>query len=127
MRRPRLLARLTRYRARVKVALAVRRILVLLMLSLATAPAFAVVPESQRERFREGEVLVKYRDRADSGAARELRSRLGLTSKGTLLDSRHEWLELPAMTGVESALPVLRREAAVEYAEPNFLRFKRAV
>lgn len=89
--------------------------------------AWAAIPQNERDLYREGEVLVKYRSDARSPAAMELKGRLGMSTRSRLIDARHEWLRLPAMTTVKSALDVLRREPSVEYAEPNFRRFKKSV
>jgi hypothetical protein len=88
-------------------------------------PAWAVAPETPRPLYREGEVIVKYRPGAQA-AGRQLHANLGLVPLRALLRGRAEHLRLPAFLTVEGALPLLQQDAAVEYAEPNFLRYPRA-
>lgn len=101
----------------------------LLVLSLLAAPmiAHAAVDPLAAGRYRPGELIVKYRDSADGTAAAALRANHGLVPRLRLQRGRIELLSLPAVTDVRQALALLRENAAVEYAEPNFLRYKAAV
>ena len=103
------------------------RIALGLLLLSAAGPVLAAVSQRPAATYREGEIIVKYRDGAQSPAAQRLRSRLGLVPLNGLLRGRAEHLRLPAFLSVAGALPELSRDPAVEYAEPNFLRFPRAV
>lgn len=95
-----------------------------LLLAPLALPAWGARPASPPSLYRPGEVIVKYRDGADSSAAQQLRARLGLVSAQRLLDGRAERLQLPSVMDVRGALAVLAKDAAVEYAEPNYLRRK---
>jgi hypothetical protein len=96
------------------------------LLAAATA-ALAVAPERPAPPYREGEVLVKYRGHAASDAAERLRRALGLVSRRLLLDGRAELVALPSVLTTAGALRILRQDPAVEFAEPNFRRYSRAI
>lgn len=90
--------------------------------------AWALVPvRAGLAPYRAGELLVKYRGDAGSAAAVTLKGRLGLVSRATMLDGRLELLKLPSVMAVPAAAALLGGDPAVEYAEPNFLRYQRAV
>jgi subtilisin family serine protease len=72
--------------------------------------------------YKESELLVKYR--SDSVGV-SVKSGLGLTTQRQL-GNGVELVTLPAMTTVDSALDLLKRDDRVAYAEPNFRRYKRA-
>ena len=98
-----------------------------LALLAAAGSALAVVPAQAPDLYREGEIIVKYRDGAQSQAAHDLRSRLGFVRLNGLLRGRAEHLRLPGFLTVEGALSTLSQDPAVEYAEPNYRRFARTV
>jgi hypothetical protein len=104
-----------------------KRITLGLALLTAVGPALAVAPSRAPATYREGEIIVKYRDGAQSPAAFRLRSDLGLVPLNRLLRGRAEHLRLPGFLTVPGALSALSRDPAVEYAEPNSLRFARTV
>lgn len=93
-------------------------------LLLAAPGAFGAAPDPDRGRpiHREGEVLVTYRADAGPEPARRLKEQLGLVAQRRLLGGRVELLDLPGFMTTAGLLPVLRRDAAVAHAEPNFLR-----
>lgn len=103
-----------------------RKTLLILLSGTLAAPALAVAPATPRATFREGELVVQYRDGAQSPAAAELRAALGLTPVRALRRGRAELVELPRFTTVRAALGLLRADPAVALAEPNFLRTARA-
>ena len=103
-----------------------RKLSTLIVLFLATPAAFAAAPQQPRPLFREGEVLVTYRDGATAPAAQQLKSGLGLTPKTRLFTGRIELLELPSMLTTAGAIDLLRDDPAVLRASPNWLRFPRA-
>lgn len=89
------------------------------------AAAMAALPVHPPATYVAGEVIVKYRPKF--GPA-QLQARLaGFTAKAQRLNGRIEILQLPSVTTVPQALALLREDPAVEYAEPNFRRFPRAV
>ncbi len=97
-----------------------------IVLCLLAGASLAALPEAPRPIYREGEVIVKYRDRAPVSTVMQLKSSAGLVARRALLNGRAELLELPRFTTTAAALEMLRSDPAVEYAEPNFLRYKRA-
>lgn len=108
---------------------------VLLLVLAATPPAWAIAPSGSSAAssatdarwYRPGEVLVKYRARASAPAASALKDAHGFVAKQTLLDGRMDHLVLPSAMDVPGAIAMLSADPAVEYAEPNFLRFPDAV
>jgi len=104
-----------------------QRIILGFALLSAVAPALAVAPQQAPILYRPGEVIVKYRDGAQSPAAQRVRAELGLVPLNALMRGRAEHLRLPAYLPVTGALATLSRDPAIEYAEPNYLRFARAV
>lgn len=104
-----------------------RKLLLALLLGLAAQPAAAVAPEQPVPIYREGEILVRYRASAQDAPAQALRARLGLRSLRTLQHDRVELVALPRVTTTQGALDVLRRDPAVARAEPNFVRWPRAL
>lgn len=102
----------------------------LLACVLAAAPSafcLAAVDGVHVGTYRPGELIVKYRDSADAASVATLRATHGLESRMRLQRGRMELLALPAVTDVRQAIALLRDNAAIEYAEPNFLRYKAAV
>lgn len=91
-----------------------------LLTAVVVTPATARQP---RADYREGEVLVRYRDDVAGPA---LRSELGVGVQRRLHQGRIELLRLPSMTTVAQAIELLQRDPRVAYAEPNFLRRKSA-
>lgn len=91
------------------------------------AAAQAVAPERPAPIYREGEVLVRYRAHAGTADIQSSKARLGLAGKRIIDNRRTELLALPGFTTTAAALQVLRADPAVEHAEPNFRRFRRAV
>ena len=87
--------------------------------------AHAAAPSHPAPAYVEGKVLVKYRPGVATGQVIAKRG-LGLRSVGTFLGGRLEALELPAMTTVAQTLPALRADPAIEYAEPDYIRYFRA-
>ncbi|HUR41399.1 MAG TPA: S8 family peptidase [Verrucomicrobiae bacterium] len=104
-----------------------RKLLIAATLTLCVPVAHAAVPTNPRPLHREGEVLVTYRDVSGPEAARGLKDSLGLVTRKRLIDGRTELLEVPRFTTTHAMLPLLRRDAAVLRAEPNVLRYARAV
>jgi subtilisin family serine protease len=88
--------------------------------------AFGAMPERPLPAYREGEVLVSYRDGADAAGARALKDRLGLLATLRLSGGRTELLRLPGFATTAGALALLRADPAVTHARPNFRRFPRA-
>ena len=96
-----------------------------LVLGLAAQAAGAVMLE-QRPLYREGEVLVRYRASALDATAQKLRASHGLVSRGVQTrNARIELLQVPPFTTTADAVAVLRRDPAIELAEPNYLRYPR--
>lgn len=89
--------------------------------ALGLLPGAALAVQPAEPAYREGELLVKYRD---VGAAVALKSGLGLHAKRSLAAGRVELVELPRLTTVQQAMELLRQDPRVEYAEPNFRRYK---
>lgn len=96
----------------------------LLVLSL---PAAASRPTHPAPLYREGEVIVQFRDGADTVAAEELKQRLGLRSRQRLLNGRAELLALPSAMDVRGAMRALHSEQAVALAQPNYYKRPLAV
>lgn len=104
-----------------------RKLLITAALALGASSADAAAPTHPRPLYREGEVLVTYRDASAAESARGLKDSLGLVTRKRMAGQRVELLQLPAFTTTQALLPLLRREAAVLRAEPNALRYPRAV
>lgn len=96
-----------------------------LVLALMPAAALAALPAQQPATYVAGEVVVKYRPKF--GPAHLQARQAGFTTRAQRLGGRIEVLRLPSVTTVPQALALLRSDPAVEYAEPNFRRFPRAV
>lgn len=103
------------------------KLLAFVLAATPSAICLAAVDNPDRAGFRPGELIVKYRDSADSAAVTALRANHGLVSRLRLQRGRMELLGLPAVTDVRQAIALLRDNPAIEYAEPNFLRYKAAV
>ncbi|MDD3764262.1 MAG: S8 family serine peptidase [Nevskiales bacterium] len=82
---------------------------------------------SSPSRFVEGEVLVHYRSDAAALQAKAMLGTHGMRLKRALDSGQTVLLELPAITRVADAIAVLRDDPDVAYAEPNFLKRRRAV
>ena len=102
-----------------------RKILALVFVVLPSAPAFAGMPRHPLPTYREGEVLVTYRDAAVAKAAGPAKTRLGLTARRQLRGGRVELLALPSYLTTDNAIALLRDDPAVERVGPNFLRYPR--
>lgn len=98
------------------------RIVFLAALGAYSSLGVAALPDQPASLYREGEVIVKYRGDARGPAAKQLKSSAGFIARRLLLDGRAELLQLPLVTTTESAIRILSADAAVEYAEPNYLR-----
>jgi subtilisin family serine protease len=94
------------------------------VLCLALTPFAASAAIRSQPAYVDGEVLVKYRDRA--GGAILAKSR-GLEVKRSIPAMGVDLLKLPKMTTVPQAIAVLKADPSIAYAEPNFRRFRRAV
>ncbi|MGH8442623.1 MAG: S8 family serine peptidase, partial [Nevskiaceae bacterium] len=95
------------------------------VLLLAASASQAVAPTTRLPVYREGEVLVKYRQGVAAAQVQGLHSRFGLVAKRNLDRGRTDLLQLPRVTTVAAALALLRADPAVEFAEPNALRYPR--
>lgn len=98
----------------------------LAVLWFAAPAAFAALPTHPRSLHVADEVIVKYRP-GFAPSQSQTRLEAGFVTKALHLRGRIEVLTLPAVTTVPQALTLLRRDPTVEYAEPNFRRFRRAV
>jgi len=102
-----------------------RRIVALVVAALPLTGAFAAMPQHRLPIYREGEVLVTYRDAAVAKRAGASRAALGLTTRRQLRGGRVELLGLPAYLTTENAIALLREDPVVERVGPNFLRWPR--
>ena len=100
------------------------RIVLGLSLGFALIPAtHAAAPAaSSSAPYRNGEVLIKYREHGKTAAAIAMKKAYGLETRQPLLDGRLELVKLPSLVDVPSAIAMLRQDASVEYVEPNFMR-----
>jgi subtilisin family serine protease len=67
-----------------------------------------------------GELLVKFKDGAESNFARSINSIMGTTAVETLGDNNWQRVKLPDGMSVESAISGYELLAGIEYAQPNF-------
>ena len=67
-----------------------------------------------------GELLVKFKDGAESNFARSVNSIIGTTAVETLGDSNWQRVKLPEGMSVESAISGYSLRSGVEYSQPNF-------
>ncbi|MEQ1921901.1 MAG: S8 family serine peptidase [Pyrinomonadaceae bacterium] len=67
-----------------------------------------------------GELLVKFKDGAESNFARSVNSIMGTTAVETLGDNNWQRVKLPEGMSVESAISGYELLSGVEYAQPNF-------
>lgn len=81
-------------------------------------------PSAPAPDYRGDEVIVGWKTAA-AGSSRV--QSLGLQAKRSLRGGRVESLQLPSMMRVEDALTILRADPAVAYAEPNYLKQRKAV
>lgn len=73
-----------------------------------------------------GELLVRYKPFVRAAASEYFRSRWGVTKVRSFERIRVQHLRLPKDMTVEEALEIYRSDPDVEYAEPNYLRYKAA-
>jgi subtilisin family serine protease len=83
------------------------------------------MPPHPQPVYREGEVLVTWRDAAVAKAATPLKTRLGLSTRRQLRGGRLELLALPSFLTTAQAMALLGDDPAVARAGPNFLRWPR--
>lgn len=103
-----------------------RYLITALLLAIGSTSAHAArLPSTLAPDYRGDEVIVGWKPGATAGAARL--QRLGLQTKRSLRGGRVESLRLPSMLRVEDALALLRADPAVAYAEPNYLKQRKAV
>ncbi|MBY0422721.1 MAG: S8 family serine peptidase, partial [Parvularculaceae bacterium] len=80
--------------------------------------------ESGKAKFVSGEIIVKYKDEVGAGELLSVRTRAGARLRETLDHrgrGRMEVLALPAGLSVADAVRRFSADAAVEYAEPNWI------
>jgi len=82
-------------------------------------------PAAPRPHYAPGEVLVKYKPVAATAIASSL-SRSGATIQKSYKGVNVHHLKLSATTSVAEALQTFANDPAVEYAEPNYLRYAAA-
>lgn len=104
-----------------------KHVLAVLAVLLPVAAARAEQPERPAALYREGEVVVRYRAGATSAEVQAAKARLGLAGKRRVDSLRTELVGLPRFTTTAAAIEVLRADPAVERAEPNVYRYRRAV
>lgn len=93
--------------------------LALIICCLLCTPVQAARPAGAT--YSESELIVKYRD---SRVTVPSKSSMGLVTRRRLLRGRVELLQLPSITTVADAIPLLMQDPNVEYAEPNYRRRK---
>lgn len=77
--------------------------------------------DGTRGRYKEGEILVKFKADVPQSAKEAVDKKLGSRRIKDFPFLRIEHIELRAGLSVEQAIEEYRRDPAVEYAEPNFL------
>jgi subtilisin family serine protease len=102
-----------------------RKLSALVLAAAPLAGALAAMPQHPQPVYREGEVLVTWRDAAVAKAAGPLKTRLGLSTRRQLRGGRLELLALPSFLTTAQAMALLRDDPSVERAGPNFLRWPR--
>jgi MYXO-CTERM domain-containing protein len=80
-----------------------------------------------RTDYLPGEVLVKYRHSRTKTASRQVAKSLGAVEKAHFPNIGVSELRLPQGLSVHEAIRQLRASGEVEFAEPNYLRFRNAV
>lgn len=80
----------------------------------------SALPQSGRETYVEGELLVKFRPETQEQRITEARDSIAAKRIRHLRGGLRQW-KLPATLTVADALPILRTNQDVEYAEPNYL------
>lgn len=92
-------------------------------LTLVLLPMAATAAKREGPSYVDGEIIVKYRNPTQGAVAAKS---LGMEVKRTMARPGVSLLKLPSMTTVPQAIAALKANPDVEYAEPNFRRFKRA-
>ena len=114
-------------RKRARILISMKPVVLSFSLILAVLSPFAraALPAHPLRPYVEGRVIVKYKPGIATGQVAAKRS-LGMIALRAHLGGRLETLALPAMTTVPQALALLRADPAIEYAEPDALRVRRA-
>jgi subtilisin family serine protease len=84
-------------------------------------------PSAKIVEYVPGELLVKYKPAVRSVASEYFRSRWGVATIRTFKKIGVQHVRLPKDMTVEEALEIYRSDPDVEYAEPNYLRYKSAL
>src|SRR5262245_52507972 len=86
-----------------------------------TALAHRVDAAPRTSRYRDGELLVRFKDGVGPGGAdRAHRAVQARVARGFSTVGHLELVKLPRGTRVEDAVRAYRRDPAVAYAEPNY-------
>ena len=98
----------------------------------AGAPAAAkitlqsILANIERNGFREGELIVRYKSEMRSSSSARLQGALGTKKMRDLPLLRAEQVRLPLGLSVRDAVTLYMQDPDVEYAEPNYLRSVRS-
>ncbi len=95
-------------------------LLSLAVTALAVSPLYSKPTRKNTRNYAHGEVLVKFRERANSWEKDLALSVLHVRRVGILRNVGVQRLQLPRGTSVLDAVDELRRDPAVEFAEPNW-------
>jgi len=81
-------------------------------------------PSAKIDDYVPGELLVKYKPSVRAVASEYFRSRWGVATVRSFKRTGVQHVRLPKDMTVEEALEIYRSDADVEYAEPNYYRYK---
>lgn len=73
------------------------------------------------EKYKDGELLVKFKDHVEDAKKEHIHKKLGARKKKEFKGLRLHHVELPAGLSVQDAMKYYRADPGVEYAERNFI------